>query len=217
MPVDITGASGDEVPRAYVSPDVRYTAVLRRDNDRAHINVTTGTREVFSYWIASLPDAEVAVDGKEPARAVEGVPPTVSWPPDSRCLAFGRSSGAPRSLIIVSANGWSQSGFEVQGSYVGELAWAPDSSQLAISTYEIDRSNHDMLMFDVATSTVRDLIDGCSIVWAPNAARSRATCNLPKSSEKPVKSGDQASMPPRILVDLEHLPHHPSIRVATDV
>ena len=170
VPVDVAGAAGDEVPSAYVSPDGRYTAAIRRDDDGAHIDVTTGTREVASYWIASPSDAEVVVDGKGPARAVEGVPLTIAWSPDSRRLAFGSISGTPWALQVVSASTWLQSGFEVQGGYVGELAWSPDSSQLAISTYEIDRSDHNVLMFDVATRTVRDLIDGCSIVWAPNGA-----------------------------------------------
>jgi len=170
VPLDVAEAAGEKVPSATVSPDRRYTAAIRRDDDGAHIDVTTGTREVASYWIASPSDADVVVDGKGPARAVEGVPLTIAWSPDSRWLAFGSISGAPWSLVVVSASGWSQSGFEVQGGYVGELAWSPDSSQLAISTYEIDRSDHNVLMFDVATRTVRDLIDGCSIVWAPNGA-----------------------------------------------
>ena len=77
---------------------------------------------------------------------MEGVPLAIAWSPDSRRLAFGFISGAPWSLAVVSAT---QSVFELQGGYVGELTCPPDSPQLTISTYEIDRSDHDVLMVDV--------------------------------------------------------------------
>ena len=44
------------------------------------------------------------------------------------------------------------------------------AGRLAISTYEIDRSNHTVLLFDPQRMSVSRLIDGCAIVWAPDAA-----------------------------------------------
>lgn len=168
LPLDVSVASENQLPTGHASPDGRYTASIRQDKDGTHIDVTNGTAQIATYWIASPSDPSVVLGPKSVARAVDGIPLTIAWSPDSSRLAFGSITGAPWSLVVVSASGWSQSGVEVRGGYVGELAWAPDSSQLAISTYEIDRSDHNVLMFDVATATVRDLIDGCSIVWAPN-------------------------------------------------
>ena len=170
--VDVPGAvaetSDEGVPANITSPDGRYVAAIRFDDDGTHLDITNNDRLVRSYWIASPTDPAVVLGPKDPARALEGVPLAVAWSPDSESLAFGSLSGAPWSLVVASVGSWTPNWYQVRGGYVGELAWAPDSSQLAISTYEIDRSDHNVLMFDVATRTVRDLIDGCSIVWAPN-------------------------------------------------
>lgn len=154
---------------AYPSPDGRYVAQVRRDERGVWIDVRRGDAVVKTMQIAGPDDPELA-SAKSPAKAIDGVPLTVAWSPDSRFLAYGSITSEPFSLAVVRADRWSTLFRQVDGGYVGELAWAPDSSSLAISTYEIDRSDHTVLIYDPARLSVRHLIDGCAIVWAPDSA-----------------------------------------------
>jgi len=154
----------------YPSPDGRYLAAVRRDALGVWIDVSAGERRLQSLAVAG-PDDPTAVAGpKALAAAVAGVPLTVAWSPNSSHLAYGSITGTPFALAVVETRTWSTSFRQVAGGYVGELAWAPDSSRLAVSTYELDRSNHTVLMYNPRTTVIRGLIDGCAIVWAPDAA-----------------------------------------------
>jgi Tol biopolymer transport system component len=59
---------------------------------------------------------------------------------------------------------------EVVGGYVGELAWSPDGSKLAISTYTIDRLSHSVLITDPGDGYAPRLLDGCHVTWSPDSA-----------------------------------------------
>lgn len=154
---------------AYPSPDGRYLAQVRSSDLGVWIDISEGDAVVQELQIAGPNDPELA-SAKALAAAIDGVPLTVAWSPDSRYLAYGSVSSEPFSLAVVRAGHWSTLYRQVAGGYVGELAWAPDSSQLAISTYEIDRSDHTVLMYDPMRMQVRHLIDGCAVVWAPDSA-----------------------------------------------
>jgi hypothetical protein len=119
--------------------------------------------------IAGPDDPELLAATKGQAAALDGVPLTIAWSPDSRYLAYGSITSEPFALAVVRTDIWSTLFRTVAGGYVGELAWAPDSSHLAISTYELDRSDHSVLIYEPKRSTVRPLIDGCAVVWAPDA------------------------------------------------
>jgi hypothetical protein len=151
----------------YPSPDGRYLATVRRDDEGVFLDISAGERLITSRWLASPSDPEFVV-GKGPARAVEGVPLAVAWSPDGRHLAYGSVDGEPWTLNILSTPSWGYANAEVAGGYVGELAWSPDSSMLAISTYEIDRTDHTVLVYDSGDRSVSHVIDGCHVVWSPD-------------------------------------------------
>jgi WD40 repeat protein len=151
----------------YPSPDGRYLATVRRDDEGVFLDISEGDRMITSRWLAAPTDPEFVV-GKGPARAVEGVPLAVAWSPDGQHLAYGSVDGEPWNLNILSLPTWSYASAEVAGGYVGELAWSPDSSLLAISTYEIDRTDHTVLVYDSGDRTVSHLIDGCHVIWSPD-------------------------------------------------
>ena len=160
----LSGAGG-----VYASPDRRYEATVRRDETGVWLDVSSDSATIQTLGIAG-PDDRAAVAGtKALAAAVEGVPLTVAWSPDSRYLAYGSITGAPFSLAVVRIEGWDFTFRRVAGGYVGELAWAPDSSRLAVSTYEIDRLDHTALMYNPDGGSIRRLIDGCAVVWAPDS------------------------------------------------
>lgn len=135
LPHSTTATSEDGIPGSYTSPDGRYVAAVRQDEDGTHLDITNNSRLVRSYWLASPSDPTIVVGPKSPARAVDGVPLAVAWAPNSESLAFGSVSGAPWSLALVSVWSWIPDRQQVRGGYVGELAWSPDSTSLAISTY----------------------------------------------------------------------------------
>jgi Tol biopolymer transport system component len=94
----------------------------------------------------------------------------VAWSPDSQLVAYGSLIGEPFSLNVASPSGLASArALSVSGGYVGELAWSPDGRYLGISTYTMDRKNHTTFIFDRASGTVRRLIDGCHITWAPDS------------------------------------------------
>ena len=160
--------SAEVRPDVYPSPNGRFIATVRRDQEGTSLDVTTGAVRVASFLLAA-PDGDQLVNGaKGTARAVAGVPLTVAWSPDSRYLAFGSIIGSPWGLYVITAGDWRTERHRIWGGYAGELAWSPDSELLAISTYEIDRSDHSVLIFDSSVRRVRYLIDGCLIVWAPD-------------------------------------------------
>ncbi|MDA0351666.1 MAG: hypothetical protein O3A10_05595 [Chloroflexi bacterium] len=158
-------STGDRYP----SPDGRYEAIVRRVELGTWIDVFDRGTPVFSDGIAGPDDQTLVAGTKALAAAVDGIPLTIAWSPDSRYLAYGSITGAPYALALVRTDNWSSSYNRVAGGYVGELAWAPDSSRLAISTYEPDRSNHTVLIYNPQQPVPRRLIDGCRIVWAPDA------------------------------------------------
>jgi Tol biopolymer transport system component len=124
------------------------------------------------YQLAGEFDPQLVAGGKGAARAVEGIPFVVAWSPDSKTFAFGSITGDPYVLGLMRYPGSVQPQLtfaEVTGGYVGELAWSPDGKLLAISTYALDRRNHTVLMADPVSGSIRKLIDGCHITWAPDS------------------------------------------------
>ncbi len=152
----------------YDSPDEQLVATAYRDEQGTRIEVTTVSGQVGSFLLAAPEGDQLVNGGKGPAAAVASVPLTVQWSPDSRYLAFGSITGAPWALNVLSVGAGRLDRYAVQGGYVGELAWSPGSDLLAISTYEIGRRDHNVLLFDAGARTVRHLIDGCEVVWAPD-------------------------------------------------
>lgn len=164
-----------------VSPDGKWVAgIVRNPDGSVFLGLTSHEQQASKYGggpriitqLAGSDDPALVAGGKGPARAVSGVPLVVAWSPDSKMLAFGSITGEPYTLGILRYPEWSQPSIaysEVSGGYVGELAWSPDGTQLAISTYSMDRLNHSVLIADPNGGNVRILSDGCHITWSPDS------------------------------------------------
>ena len=164
-PISAAPASSNTYP----SPDGRYRALVRFDQQGMWLDVEARDAVVATFPLAGIVGDQIALgDGKVGAAAVAGVPLAVAWSPDSMRLAFGSVTGAPWTLNLVSVEDWRASVHSVRGGYVGELAWAPDGSFLGVSTYEVGRTDHTVLILDPGEQTARFLIDGCAITWSPD-------------------------------------------------
>ena len=168
-----TPASGTSEVR---SPDGKSTAIVQRLPEGVFLAVASGSAPARQIAQLAAPgDPQLVAGGKGHARAVEGVPLVVAWSPDSKTLAYGSVSGVPWSLTLLTmematAGLGLERYYEVSGGYVGELAWSPDGRFLAISTYTIARTQHSVLMLDVAgRGTPVRLLDGCHITWSPDS------------------------------------------------
>jgi WD40 repeat protein len=157
-----------ERPTAAVSPNGAYEARVVNDEQGTRIDVTASGHPSMSIPIAAPDSLALVPEGKALSRAVAGVPLTIAWSPDSKYLAYGSITGAPWALNLFSTASWSLSSYRVEGGYVGELSWSPDGSRLAISTYELERTNHTVLLLDVDTHWLRRLIGGSIVVWSPD-------------------------------------------------
>ena len=59
--------------------------------------------------------------------------------------------------------------YSFEEGYAGEIAWSPDGAALAISTYSLDRTQHEVYVLEWGVDRVpRHLLDGCKIVWSPD-------------------------------------------------
>jgi hypothetical protein len=156
------------------SPDGSLIAKVVRDEAGVFLAVTDAQGAQRSLTqLASGDDPQLVAGGKGHARAVQGVPLVVAWSPDSKLLAFGSVTGEPYSLGLMRSPASLQPDVryrEVVGGYVGELAWSPDGSKLAISTYTIDRLSHSVLITDPGYGYAPRLLDGCHVTWSPDSA-----------------------------------------------
>ena len=107
---------------------------------------------------------------KSAARSADGVPLVVAWSPDGSKLAWGSVTDAPYNLHLAERGKWTPRSYQLQGGYVGELAWSGDGRYLAVSTYEKDRSDHTLLVMDtIENHGPQRLAKGCVVVWAPDS------------------------------------------------
>ena len=120
--------------------------------------------------IAGSGDPPLVAGAKGEAQSANGVPLVASWSPDGALLAFGSVNGFPYTLNVASIGSASPLRFEVGGDYVGEAVWSHDGRYLAVSSYTIDRSHHTVFIWDRETGGLRQLIDGCHIVWSPDSS-----------------------------------------------
>ncbi|MGH2608445.1 MAG: TolB family protein, partial [Tepidiformaceae bacterium] len=156
-----------------LAPDGTRSARIDRTDAGVFLAVGAPGHEQMVGQIAGPSDPALVAGGKGHARAVAGVPLVVAWSPDSKQLAYGSITGEPWALQVLSvSSGFAFPGprsYEVEGGYVGELAWSPDGRYLAISTYSLDRKNHTVLMLDTTTNRVDTVIDGCHLTWSPDS------------------------------------------------
>jgi WD40 repeat protein len=198
-------SSAHHRPTTAASPDGRYQANIVSDDQGTRIEVSAGGHIVQTILIASAEGVDLVANPKSLARAVEGVPLAIAWSPDSKYLAYGSIIGAPWTLHLFSTSTWASVQYEVEGGYVGELAWSPDSARLAISTYELERTNHTVLVLDTRANDVERLIGGCIVVWSPDGnfvAVRREPLEEPGVWIAPIEDGSQI----RVTADTKSYP-----------
>jgi WD40-like Beta Propeller Repeat len=155
------------IDRFYVSPE-RDQIVYTQDDPYGWrlLSVAPEGGAVVDYGHLGL------VSNKTIARVLEEAPElAVAWSPDGSLFAVGPVSQPYAMYLVQRAEGWGQpvSSFFFEEGYAGELSWSPDGTQLAISTYSLDRTRHEVYVMDVAAgSAPRHLLDGCKIVWSPD-------------------------------------------------
>jgi Tol biopolymer transport system component len=99
--------------------------------------------------------------------AVKG-PMYVAWSPDGTRLAFGGGIEAPYTMTIVDLVSGAAAWTQFAEGYPGEIKWSPDGTQVAVSTYDADRTRHEVYIVDPATGASRHVSSGCVIVWSPD-------------------------------------------------
>ena len=115
---------------------------------------------------------EMGSDG--PNATPVSVPPDVkgpmyiAWSPDGSKLAFGEGFEPPYAMKIVDVMSGVVRRTEFPDGYPGEIKWSPDSTRLAVSTYNIGRTHHESYVVDPETGVARDVLSGCVIVWSPD-------------------------------------------------
>jgi Tol biopolymer transport system component len=93
----------------------------------------------------------------------------ISWSPDGSRLAFGGGSEPPYIMTVVDLATGGVARTEFPSGYPGEMRWSPDGTQLAVSTYDVERTHHETWVVDPATGAGTHLMDGCIIVWSPDS------------------------------------------------
>lgn len=153
----------------FPSPDGSVVALIEHTEGGAWLAIREGGDVRQIAQIATPEDPPLVAGTKVNVRDAEGVPLIVAWSPDSRYLAYGSVSGQPYTLNVVERGVWTPGRYEVRDGFVGELAWAPDASLLAMSSYSEDGRDHTVYLLEPEGRSLTKVIDGCAIVWSPDS------------------------------------------------
>ena len=96
-------------------------------------------------------------------------PMYISWSPDGSRLAFGGGFSPPYTMTTLDLATNAAVRSEFPSGYPGEIRWSPDGTQIAVSTYDVERTHHETWVVDPMTGTGTHLMDGCVIVWSPDS------------------------------------------------
>ena len=127
------------------------------------LDTTTG--EISDFGDMGSDPAGVAPPVVSPA--AKG-PMYVAWSPDSTRLAFGGGIEPPYTMTTVDVRDGSVRRTEFMEGYPGEIEWSPDASMIAVSTYDAERTRHEVYVVDPASGEARHVSSGCVIVWSPD-------------------------------------------------
>ncbi|MEX2227304.1 MAG: hypothetical protein WEB52_12735 [Dehalococcoidia bacterium] len=103
-----------------------------------------------------------------PEAAGKGGPMYLAWSPDGTQVAFGGGFDPPYIMTTVNIDTGASVVTEFPSGYPGEIRWTADGTNIAVSTYDIERTHHETWVVDPITGAGRHLMDGCVIVWSPD-------------------------------------------------
>jgi WD40 repeat protein len=95
-------------------------------------------------------------------------PMYVEWSPDGRQIGFGGGYSEPFFMTMVDLDTGAVVRTYFEEGYPGEIKWSPDGSRVAVSTYDVERTRHEVYIVDPATGDARHVSSGCVIVWSPD-------------------------------------------------
>jgi Tol biopolymer transport system component len=96
-------------------------------------------------------------------------PMYIAWSPEGSRLAFGGGFEPPYTMTVVDLSSGGVARTEFASGYPGEMRWSPDGTQLAVSTYDVERTHHETWVVDPAVGAGVHLMNGCIIVWSPDS------------------------------------------------
>jgi hypothetical protein len=102
-----------------------------------------------------------------PENSGKGGPMYIAWSPDGTHVAFGGGFEPPYIMTTVDLTTGARAVTEFPSGYPGEIRWTADSTRIAVSTYDIQRTHHETWVVDPVTGAGRHIMDGCVIVWSP--------------------------------------------------
>jgi len=171
--VELAALSGP-IDRFYVSPgrdQVLYTQDGAEGWRLLSVDPADGAIQDYGHlgraWLRDYGNSGFEPVSRTPA--AEAPELAVAWSPDDGMFAVGPVSKPYVMHIVAPGSKWMLRSYSFEEGYAGELTWSPDGTQLAISTYSLDRTQHEVYVMHVATGVQpRHLLDGCKIVWSPD-------------------------------------------------
>jgi hypothetical protein len=150
----------------YASPDGETFAFTQSKRDGWHLSaVNVHTETVRDYGLMGSDGA-----GAVPVTLSQEVksPMAVAWSPDGSRIAFGGGWEPPYGMTIVDLRTGDVARTEFPKGYPGEMRWNSAGTQVAVSTYDPERTHHETWVVEAETGAGVHLMDGCIIVWSPD-------------------------------------------------
>ncbi len=160
--------AGTSIAYFYPSPDRTRFAFTQSDERGwrlAAFDLESNEVRDYGKMGSDLPGTPVQVEQIAPEQKTSMY---VSWSRDSTKLAFGGGYQPPYTMTIVDVVSGAVTRTEFPYGYPGEIAWSPDGSTVAVSTYDANRTRHEVYLVDPSTGASRHMIAGCVIVWSPD-------------------------------------------------
>jgi hypothetical protein len=150
----------------YPSPGGKTFAFTQVRDDGWHLaGIDVELESVTDY---GLMGAEGAGAQPVPLSFEVKSPMAVAWSPDGSKIAFGGGWEPPYGMTIVDLHSGNVANTSFPAGYPGEMRWNAAGTQVAVSTYDPERTHHETWAVDAATGAGVHLMDGCIIVWSPD-------------------------------------------------